>query len=561
MGEYLLKLEIARDAAADALLADAGFCAAWDALAEQCPWATPLQSPGFARCWYSVYRGRFAPLLVISRDSTGALQGLLPLAVSVDTRQFVHVGAHQAEYQCWLALPAASGQFIWQAIQLLRREAPRSSLCFRYLPPGTPVDWLDDPTAQRTCLLRTYPRPRMLLDGKEIDESLKKRGNKCRLRKLRRLGEIAFSRVEDPAKFESKLDQFALFYDARRLAMNGLSPFASDPLKRPFHVEMMKVPGLAHASVLTCGDRVTSFHFNLCGRRHLQLNLFAHDPILGACSPGKLHILYLAQALIAQGGFDWIDLTPGGEAYKERFANAWDEAHTLTVFRSPLEKRAAAVRESMQDRAKTAIVRWNVQPSQVKAKLLKYTRMGPVALVKSALGLLSPAREAYIYWRNIAEGTAAATLAAPNQIRRDAIDDLMKYVPDDDGPTRPEFLSEAFRRIEDGQRVYTYAEDGRLLHCAWFAPEPEKELAGETLPGFELPPHSGLIVDCYTFPGARRRGLGAASLAAILSDASREKDLNRAYIAVPSESTCARRLVERAGFTYERSCLRRFLTA
>ncbi|MGB7161545.1 MAG: GNAT family N-acetyltransferase [Tepidisphaeraceae bacterium] len=560
MNSSSLKIEVVRSSAADSLLADEGFCIEWAALAAACPWGTPFQEPGFARCWYKVYRNQFAPLLVLSRSADGTLQGLLPLAVSPRADRLVHVGAHQAEYQTWIALPEHGNRFIWQAVKTLRREVPKANLSFRYLPKDAPIEWLHDPAAQRTCLLRQHPRPLMVFgDGSDVKESLGKRGNKSRFRRMERLGKAEFLRIDDPATFEAMLDDVVLFYDSRRLAVNGMAPFANDPLKRPFHLEMMKVPGLLHVTALTCGGRIASFHLNTRYRRHVQLSLITHNPLLAEFSPGKFHVLMLAKMLMEEGGCEWIDLTPGGDPYKERFANAWDHVYTLTVFRSSSEKRKAALIESLQDRTKRALTRWNIRPAQAKEKVIKYARLGPiglpVALVKHALGRFGRPQEASIYSRDVAK---AGNGEAPQVIRRDAIEDLMVYQPINGGPTRHEFLSDALRRIEDGQRVYTYAEDGRLLHCAWFAPEPPKELIGKALPGFDLPANSGLVVDCYTFPSARGRGLGSASLAAMLRDASEVKDLARTFIAVPCGSEQARRIVERAGFAFERSCLRRF---
>ncbi|MDQ3441701.1 MAG: GNAT family N-acetyltransferase, partial [Planctomycetota bacterium] len=304
---------------------------------------------------------------------------------------------------------------------------------------------------------------------------------------------------------------------------------------------------------LMCGDRVASFHFNTIDRKHVQLTLITHNPLLAEHSPGKFHVLLLGRMLLEQG-YGWIDLTPGGDPYKERFANAWDHVYTLTVFRNPFERRKAAVIESVQDRAKNTLTRWDIRPAHAKAVAGKLVR--PSGLLHLTRGWLSSSQEALVYSRDARTNGFHAT----NQtlIRRDAIDDLMAYAPSAGGPTLHEFLSDAMRRIEDGQRVYTYAENGRLLHHAWFATTPPKELIATTLPGCELAEDCGLIVDSYTVPGARRRGLASASLAAMLQDASDIKDLNRTLIAVPAMNAVARRLVERAGFAYERSCVREF---
>ncbi len=546
-------IEIVRGAAADRLLADVLFCAEWTALCDRCPWSTPFQAPGYARTWYAVYRNQWEPLLALSRDRSGRLNGLLPLALSPGGRELVVAGAHQAEYQTWVAAPEIGDTFIWQAIQSLRREAPKTTLGFRYLPPGSPLGWLNEPQAKRTCLLRTHKRPLMAFgDGNALRESLNKRSNKSRLKRFGKVGKVEFKQLTDPTQLESMIDEVTLYHDARRLAVNGTTPFLNDPLKQSFHIEMMKVPGLLHVTALTCGGRMASLHINTIGRGHVQLSLITHNSLLAEHSPGKLHVLLLGKMLLEQG-YEWIDLTPGGDPYKERFASAWDEVYTLTVFGGAMEMRSAAVVETVQGHAKQALTRWNVRPAYAKVMAAKLLQ--PSSVLHVTKQWLCAAQEARIY-------SHAADMngwgGADKRIRCDAIDDLMRYQPQRGGTTRHEFLSDAMRRIEDGQHCYTYAEGGRLLHIAWFAAEPSKELACIALPGFELPEKCGLITDCYTFPHARRRGLGSASLAAMMRDAACVKDLRGSFIVVPAASRSARRVVERAGFMYENPCVRQF---
>lgn len=550
-----ITVEIVRGAAADRLLGDASFCAQWTTLCDACPWATPFQSPGFARAWYTVYRNDWEPLLALSRDGLGRLIGLLPLALSLDARELVHVGAHQAEYQTWLARPDVGGAFIWQAIQSLQREAPRATLQFRYLPPGSPLGWLNEPLAKRACLLRKHKRPLMMLgDGRNLFASLNKRSNKSRFKRFGKLGKVEFKQLTDSAQLDAMLDEVILYHDARRMAVNGAAPFANDPLKRRFHVEMMKAPGLLHVTALTCGDRIASFQLNTLGRGHVQLSLISHNPLLAEHSPGKFHVLLLGKMLLEQG-YEWIDLTPGGDPYKERFANAWDDVYTLSIFGGAISKHSATVVESVQDYAKHALTRWNVRPAQARSFASRLSK--PSGVLHSAEQWFGAAQVGRIYFHPSGMNGFAG---AGQQIRRDAIDDLMAYEPARGGLTRHEFLSDALSRIEAGQHAYTYAESGRLLHVAWFAADPGNDLAKAALPGFELPEKCAIVLDCYTVPPARGRGLGSASLAAMLRDAACVSDLRGTFIAVPANGAVARRLVERAGFVYERSCVRRFAT-
>ena len=76
-------------------------------------------------------------------------------------------------------------------------------------------------------------------------------------------------------------------------------------------------------------------------KSEVQLCLIAHNPAWERFSPGKLHIRFLAK-LLAEEGYERIDLTPGGEEYKERFANDADTVYTLAVFPSLIERTFGA---------------------------------------------------------------------------------------------------------------------------------------------------------------------------------------------------------------------------
>jgi hypothetical protein len=100
-------------------LADESFVREWDQLYDKCPWATCLQSSAFVRIWFDNYRAHFYPVIVSQRGEDHFLIGLLVLAASEGQRRLVVAGAHQAEYQAWLARPEDSGDFILGALTRL----------------------------------------------------------------------------------------------------------------------------------------------------------------------------------------------------------------------------------------------------------------------------------------------------------------------------------------------------------------------------------------------------------------------------------------------------------
>ena len=360
-----MPVEIIRGERARHLLSDDQFAADWSSLCEKCPWATAFQSPAFVATWYRAYRERAEPVLVTSRES-GRLRALLPLAYLPSRKQLAVAGTWHAEYHAWVCPPPLGDAFPAAAFPVIRREFPRHALTFLFLPPGAPTAWIGDRALRRRSLIKERRRPLMQFgDGHEIAASLAKSANKSRLKRLEKIGPVAFERITDPAEFEPLFDQIIRFYDARRLAVSGSAPFQNDPLKRTFHLEMMRAPDLLHVTVMKVGDQIASAHLGACGRREVQLGLVAHNPEFEKHSPGKFHILFLARMLLREG-YVRLDLTAGGDPYKERFANAWDQVQALRVFPTATGKAAAALAATAEQAARKTLDLLHVSPARAR---------------------------------------------------------------------------------------------------------------------------------------------------------------------------------------------------
>src|SRR5918996_3192136 len=294
----------------------------WSSLYEKCQWATVLQSWEFVFVWYESYKRSFAPVVVVGRDETGNVAGILPLAISIDTAQLVVAGSYQAEYQAWLATASAGDVFIESALQVVSERFPNRALQFLFLPPGAPTHWTIAGKWSGRCELRPLPRALMRIgDGSSFVHSLRKKGNKSRINRLERLGEVRFEQVTERSGLAAIFDE-VITYATFRVGAIQSEPVGRDPFKKDFYLAMMDVPRLIHATVLRVGNHVASAHIGLYNRDSVLLGVLAHSPFLAQHSPGKLHVLMLGVELAKQD-IPIFDLTPGGE-YKERFATHHD---------------------------------------------------------------------------------------------------------------------------------------------------------------------------------------------------------------------------------------------
>jgi CelD/BcsL family acetyltransferase involved in cellulose biosynthesis len=368
-------VKVALGADAWAALESRALLVEWEALERACPWSTPYQSSAFVLAWLRHYGGQFAPVVITQRNEEGALAGLLVLGAGLQGKRLVAAGAHQAEYQGWLATPETSAGFIVQALAAVDELLPGHDLTFKYTPPGLPFQALLDSAAfgARAGVV-AHRRPLMRLDEAEIAESLRKKSNKSRWSRLQRLGPVAFERVADPDAFAAMFDEIIASYEARRHAVNGVLPFGQDPRKKPFHLDLMRAsPGLLHVTVTTLSGRVIAAHLGIAGREAVHVAIVCHAEMHADQSPGKLHLLRLGQCLLREGK-GVLDLTPGGDPWKERFANGHDEVHVLTVFRSAMARRLHFLRSRGRALLKRTAVAAGISPEEARRAVRDFKR-------------------------------------------------------------------------------------------------------------------------------------------------------------------------------------------
>lgn len=552
-----MTINLSRHEAALALLMDQSFCRDWDDLFLPCPWATPFQGRAFVTTWYEIYATRYEPLLVSERAANGQLTGLLTLALDRVSGALVVAGTHHAEYQVWLSHPERGDEFILAAIANLRTAFPPQSLFFKYLPPNAPLTWAKSGQFPlRQIEIQSHARPLLNIgDGRGIGESLKKKSNKSRLNRLRQMGEIRFEQITDPVVLEAIFDDIEAFVDLRQGAVHDVLPFRIDPLKKPFHLALLKHPDLVHVTALRVGEKLAALHFGIRGPTQSVLWLFAHSPFLAAHSPGKFHLLLLGE-LLAHQGITTFDLTPGGDPWKERFATDHDHVHTLRVtFKSgnrQLKKQQAQQRfEAIAKRGFQAI---GMSPQQVRSLIGKLQRVKPSSLPKKLLKKVWDRTEFRVYVYLPAD---VQHLPRPQVMSTDSLDALLAFQPMAEYQTQQGFLARALHQLEAEQHCYTLVENDCLIHYGWLGLRQQKARLSEVEQEFIYDePENAVLYDFFTHPQARGRGLYQQALYQILHDAAAVPGVRKIYIMVLADNGPSRHVIEKVGFTYQGSMFR-----
>jgi Acetyltransferase (GNAT) domain len=449
--------------------------------------------------------------VLIKAVSGNRLTGLLTLARD-KSGQLVGAGASQAEYQVWLATEANQHSFIKAALLKMRERFPGQEVRLKYVPGNTPLAWIaSDRGWNKRCITRASKQPILRIEEATLTQELKKKNRREKINRLKRLGELTFARVTDSQEFSAIFDELASQYDFRKGAMFNRVFFQDDPLRKEFLLALFQ-QDLLHATVLKLNEEIIASNVGVTGKKwvHLQ-GINTHAPFYAKYSPGILHFLMMG-LLLAEEKMEVFDLTPGADAYKDALATDIGVAYEFS-YGSISTQIASNIKYRLLHQIKVHAHRVGVAPTAlrklkrevrlIKEKLLNIREQG---LLSWVTGLFSPGgNQKKVKMYRVEPRTSGNPAAEALRINRGSLPDLLAFDQKGARQTRWEFLSEAMRRFEEGDRSYTWSEGGRLLGCAWLSGlQPPRNGNSQTEKG---PGKAVVLEGFYTHPQGRNRWL------------------------------------------------------
>lgn len=391
-----MNIELSSGDAARSWLADANNEDGWQSLYERFGGGNCYLSLEFVRVWVACYSNEYELVLATSRNTSGELLAIMPLARRGD--KITGAGSYHAEYQGWLCARDISTQFLSSTLDALRRIEPAFVMRLRYILAGACADAAQETAKERpTAQIRTHRRPILELDGDAIKKALRKKGNRSKLNRLAKLGDIELIRVSSPDEFDRYADDVIAAYDFRHGAANGVSPFFEDDRKRRFHQRWFeRCPDQIEFSILLQNDRPIAAFFGVVVGDSIANAIVSHEPTLAAHSPSKLHIYMFAQELVG-ANVSALDLTPGGDAWKDRFATRHDEVFEFTCHGSLRKAQGDAIRDRLAARARDAIATLDISPDQARRALGKLQRVSAGAIARRLTKAVGETTEYRIY--------------------------------------------------------------------------------------------------------------------------------------------------------------------
>lgn len=475
------------------------FQSKWRSLYERCPCVTACQHPDYVMPWYELYHAAFLPVIVAGEAEDNSLAGLLTLALYKNgTKKLVGAGERQAEYQCWLETKDTGNKFIQEAVQKIRVHFPGVDLCLRYLPPGIPLNWiLDNREYAKNFSLRSHPRPIMKIDEAAMNCQWSKKKYRRNFSRLKKSGDVQFERITGHDQFIRVFDELCIQYDFRQGALYRYMPFSSDPAKKLFYLELHK-RGLLHTTILTVDGKIAASHSGLLSHDStVHMGISTHAPTFAEYSPGKLLLSMLGVHLVKEQ-MTVLDLTPGGDGYKENFANEHDVVFELTAYgdvKARLRKEAfLGAKRFLKRRLQKA----GMRTADVWAAIGKLTRFKELGF-QGSLGYL---REAAIsssrVYRLCADPPSIG--AKSLSIAKDSLTDMSRFDSRGSPITRWEFLNMATERLERSNHLYSFRRDEKLLLCCWVGVRPAS--LNQQVPGqaAAFPDNAVVLFDLYVHP-------------------------------------------------------------
>jgi CelD/BcsL family acetyltransferase involved in cellulose biosynthesis len=498
---------------------------AWDQLWAECPWSTAFQSRAFFDIWVRNYRQSWAPLLVIGLRRDGSLAGVMPLAENADL--IVGAGAHQAEYQGPISSEADALMFFDGALTALARHAPHRELRLRYLPPDVPktvVEWLG--RHDRATLIPRETQ-HLFADGATADAAMKKSGNKSKLNRLRRTGDVQFRRLA-PEVLEAEFTRLVAMYDFRQGALHDTCPFFDDDRKLPFHLDWLRnAPSQLHATGLYVDDRLISAVLLVRSKDEAHLAISAHSPAHAAYSPSKLNLYFATRSLYEEGAAV-LDLTPGDDPWKARFATKVRTVWDVKVFASPWSARRRRLQMAAKNSARRLLSSVGLSVDDVRAWV-----QWPSHAWRARRNTVRPQTQYMFDIGSAGSSNQPASIVSANCLR-----DLLVVGDRLRRDARASFLANALERIERGDRCFVAFDQSRRAHClGWLRAQGKAEVS--VFDGFWISDlaHLGTAVSCLNAMVRAVAGRPSSAHAVVLNLQRDQQILRTAAALVSRERT------------------------
>lgn len=448
------------------LLEQADAQESWSQLIESSPDGSVFQHPSFVLDWYHSYAQKFSPLVLLGYAEQ-ELVGILALAQPKSKKQANHLvgaGSVFALYQTWVVKDGYLKIF-WEEGIIKHILDKGYSINLKSLPGEHLVlDLKALPSFQKFAILEVHNNPVLDLQNEGIKEVLGKRHFKAKFNRFQRAGETKFYRLTEKKDFDQSFSGIQTFLNLRQGAAFNKFPLAKDPEQEAIFAKWFE-SGVLQATILQLdGDLIAAvMTIDDFGKTSHLAGLITYSPIHAKLSPGLVHVYMLAYYLQEQGYQD-LKLSPGDDAYKERFANRKELMQEVLLSKNPLElaKRKARIRFREYLKAKgIRTMAFQVDLSKKKADLKN-----------KFVNLLKPLKTHA--WDTLIQSLLQNRSNYTIKMNTDGLKDLLLVTDACLDISRWRFLEDALERLENQEKCVTIMHSDKLIVCIWYREKIEK---------------------------------------------------------------------------------------
>ena len=522
-----MKIEILSREKSLEKIADDLFVARWNDLAEKTEHCTVIQEYGFVASWYNAYSELFDPMMVLGYDEEENIVGILPLAISCDSGKLSYAGEDQAEYHGWISPKEYEEAFIVHSLIAIKKTKRFPLWKWGWMPPNINLGPFDSTLLEKNGIFINRLVANSPLNNLNKPEKLKKMRKhiKNKINRFNREGELKIELIKERRYAEKLFDTIIDQYNFRHLSLYGHIPFEMDKHKRDWHLSQLDfMPDNAHFTVLWQGDELLACNFGCCTEERVLLGLLSYDPSKGKNSPGSVFLIKLLEYM-QERGYHYLDLTPGGDDYKKRFAN--DEARLMrpTVCFSKYQQLKDSALMSLR------LFLRNYFSARDLAWVKNLKKRGLYIYLKGKIEAYTNRSTYYIY-NGATEKPIAAGKIPP--LRSQQYRDLLLYQNGDGVATHKDLVYSAMKKFEQGDRLYTIISGKRLLASFWLADSGRKHWHPHLKNRVNLVKNGVFIYDFYSSKESDKNQIFQACIQGILREHEKEK-ISPTYLVRPKE--------------------------
>ncbi|MEM8891518.1 MAG: GNAT family N-acetyltransferase [Bacteroidota bacterium] len=440
---------------------------------------TALQNPAFVYTWYRHYIESYSPLLVFGRNEEGRIIAVLPLAVCRKHKYVVCAGNELAEYHGWIADPEIEVEFLLKSLALLKDTLSFKDWHLNWLAPGTNISWINEQELAKEgiyFLSEEIIDPLWNLNDPGKLKKIRKRANVKRcFKQYEARGDFRYERILGKERMRELLEEFARQSDFKKEAIFNRRLFEDDPHIVDFLIDMQDHPELNHFSVLWLDDKPIGFNHGVVeGNQMCLAGYTSYDPSESRNSPGKLHLIELAR-ISTEEGYESIDLTPGKDAYKSRFANDSRQVQKINFYFSKKEFLKARLARQSKEASTAALEKMGVSPYDLKfwkidflawLDEVKSRGIGP-SLYKIGNWFNNSEQIQVFKAMDMRKESNSLELPEGYSIRKNDYHCLLEYETSKGFIPRRELFQEALNRFARGDDFYALMKEDKIVYAAW----------------------------------------------------------------------------------------------